>query len=94
MKRFMGMMPINEVEKTAIYEDSYGDEVRIDAGPNGWTVFYVDGSTNYKDEILTTEENFNNAYKVADDNVGPLTPITKGKFEFDVDVDDDVEEEC
>lgn len=94
MKRFMGMMPIKEVEKTAIYKDSYGHEVRIDAGPNGWTVFYVDGSTNYKDETLTTEENFNNAYKVADDNVGPLTPITKGKFEFDVDVDDDVEKEC
>lgn len=89
----MGMMPASEVEKRAVYKDKYGADVRIDAGPNGWTVFYVDGSTNYKDETLTTEENFDNAYKVADDNVGPLTPITKDEFEFDVDVDDDVEEE-
>lgn len=94
MIRFMGMMLSNEVKKTATYKDAYGCKVRIDAGPNGWTVYYVDGSTNYKDETLTTEENFNNAYKVADDNVGPLTPITKGKFEFDVDVNNDVEEEC
>ena len=76
MRRFMGMMPSSEVEKRAVYKDKYGEEVRIDAGPNGWTVYYVDYSTNYKDEVLTTEENFNNAYEVASDNVGPLTPIT------------------
>ena len=76
MRRFMGMMLPSEVEKRAVYKDKYGANVRIDAGPNGWTVYYADYSTNYKDEVLTTEENFKNAYEVASDNVGPLTLIT------------------
>ena len=75
MRRFAGMMPVNEIERTEIFKDKYGHEVRIDAGPNGWTVRYADMSSNYKDESIGTDENFKNAYRVAVNRIGPLTPV-------------------
>lgn len=82
MRRFAGMMPVNEIERTEIFKDKYGHDVRIDAGPNGWTVRYADMSSNYADASFGTEQNFKNAYTVAEENVGPLTPVkTKRKEE-------------
>ena len=82
MRRFAGMMPVNEIERTEIFKDEYGHDVRIDAGPNGWTVRYADMSSNYADVSVGTEQNFKNAYTVAEENVGPLTPVkTKRKEE-------------
>lgn len=82
MRRFAGMMPVNEIERTEIFKDKYGHDVRIDAGPNGWTVRYADMSSNYADVSFGTEQNFKNAYTVAEENVGPLTPVkTKRKEE-------------
>lgn len=75
MRRFAGMMPVNEIERTEIFKDKYGGSVRIDAGPNGWTVRYADMSSNYADVSFGTEQNFKNAYTVAEENVGPLTPV-------------------
>ena len=74
MKRFFGMMPVNEIERTEYFVDECGLSVRIDAGPNGWTVRFADMSSEYKDETLGTEANFKNAYDVAVDCVGKLTP--------------------
>jgi len=82
MRRFAGMMPVNEIERTETFKDKYGHEVRIDAGPNGWTVRYADMSSNYKDESIGTDANFKNAYDTAATRVGPLTPVkTKQKEE-------------
>lgn len=73
MKRFFGMMPSSEIEKEKRFKDKCDLSITIQAGPNGWTVIYADGSTNYKDEVATTEENFNKAYKVATEALGELT---------------------
>lgn len=75
MKRFFGMMPMSEIEKTATFKDKYGHKVRIDAGPNGWTVRYADMGSSYADESIGTEQNFKNAYAVAEEKVGPLEPL-------------------
>ena len=75
MKRFFGMMPVSEIEKTVTFKDKYGHKVRIDAGPNGWTVRYADMGSNYADESIGTEQNFKNAYAVAEEKVGPLEPL-------------------
>ena len=81
MKRIFGMMPSSEVEREETYRDNSNYKLLIQAGPHGWTVIYVDGSTNYKDEEGTTEENFQKAYKVADEAVGPLTPVEESDDE-------------
>lgn len=83
MQRFMGMMPSTEIERQEKFKTCFGDSIIIQAGPNGWTVIYADHSTNYKDEKLTTDENFMNAYTVADENVGPLTPVN-GERKYEV----------
>lgn len=80
MTRFFGMMPSNEVERQETHKDEFGYKVIIQAGPNGWSVIFADGSTRYKDEEHSTDENFNIAYDVAVDVVGALTPI-KGCIE-------------
>lgn len=77
MKRFFGMMPVNEIERTEHFVDENGLSVRIDAGPNGWTVRFADMSSKYKDESIGTEANFKNAYEVAVECVGHLTPTSE-----------------
>ena len=61
MQRFFGMMPMKEVERTEHFVDKYGESVRIDAGPNGWTVRFADMSSKYNDESIGTDANFENA---------------------------------
>lgn len=75
MKRFFGMMPMSEIERTEHFVDENGLSVLIDAGPNGWTVRFADMSSKYKDESIGTEANFKNAYDVAVECVGKLTPV-------------------
>ena len=82
MKRFFGMMPMSEIERTEHFVDENGLSVLIDAGPNGWTVRFADMSSKYKDESIGTEANFKNAYDVAVECVGKLTPKAK-EAEFD-----------
>lgn len=82
------MMPASEVEKRSVYTDRYGYKVRIDAGPNGWTVYYCDMSTRYKDESIGTDANFENAYNCANEDVGPLKKRTYENEECEVDSDD------
>ena len=77
MKRFFGMMPVKEIERTEYFVDEYGMSIRIDAGPNGWTVRFADMSSKYMDESIGTEANFKNAYDVAVECVGKLTPKAK-----------------
>lgn len=81
MRRFAGMMPVNEIERTDMFKDKYGHTIRIDAGPNGWTVRYADMSSNYKDESIGTDANFKNAYDTVAASVGPLTPVSTKRKE-------------
>ena len=64
MKRFMGMMPSEEIKKSKQFIDSSGLKITIDAGENGWTILYADSSSEYKDVVDTTENNFNAALTV------------------------------
>ena len=62
MKRFCGLMPSDEIEKTVIYKYLPNDSlIEIEAGPNGWTIIAPDESTKFKDEKIGTEKNFENA---------------------------------
>lgn len=58
MKRFMGMMPIDEIAKEQAFKDRRGFRITVQAGPNGWTVLWADHSSDYKDVTATTEENW------------------------------------
>ena len=73
MNRFMGLMPSDEVTIQKTFKDRNGRDVRIQAGPHGWTVIYADGGTNYKDTDASDDENFNTAYNVAVETLGELT---------------------
>lgn len=76
MNRFFGMMPSSEVEISKRYRVSGGNVV-IDAGKNGWTILYADGSSDYKDVVDTAENNFNNAYEVLKSYFSEITEIKK-----------------
>jgi len=61
----MGMMPSSEVKKEQQFKVGVGQlTVTIQAGENGWTILYADGSSEYKDVVDTTENNFNKAIEV------------------------------
>lgn len=69
MKRFMGMMPSNEVKKEKQFKVGAGQlTVTVQAGENGWTIIYADSSSDYKDVVDTTENNFNKAVEVLKSN--------------------------
>jgi len=58
MKRFMGMMPRNEIAKEQHFKDHCGLTIIVQAGPNGWTILWADHSSNYKDTVATVETNW------------------------------------
>jgi len=61
----MGMMPSNEVKKEQQFKVGVGQlTVTVQAGENGWTILYADSSSEYKDVVDTTENNFNKAVEV------------------------------
>lgn len=74
MNRFMGMMPSACIEISKDFKDENGLKVHIDAGPEGWTVIFADGSSEYKDVNATSEDNFKEALEAASKNL-KLTPI-------------------
>lgn len=72
MKRFFGMMPSDEIKKEVRYKDHNDLSVTIQAGPHGWTILWADGGSNYKDVDNDTDKNFEEAYNIANEQVGPL----------------------
>ena len=73
MYRFFGMMPRNEIDKEETFIDENNYKVTIQAGCNGYTIIYADGSSQYEDITCSTEENFNKAFRLAESSVGKLT---------------------
>ena len=81
VKRFFGMMPSSEIEVRKIYDDGLSGHLhlKIDAGPNGWTLHMADGSTRYKDESKGTEKNLAEAVAIAKElfpNMKEIDPPT------------------
>ena len=72
MNRFYGLMPSNEIEKEKYYKDSNGLHVAIQAGPNGWTIIFADGTSEWDDVKDSTDMNFEKAYSVAEIKLGTL----------------------
>ena len=89
MKRFNGRMPATEIKATKTYKDKYGLKITIEAGIHGWTILYADGSTTYKDQTTSTEENFINALRtlkahfpdLKEDTSTPLYDIITPRFD-------------
>lgn len=82
MKRFFGLMPREEIEYEKEFLDCTGHiTILIQAGPNGWTIARGDGSADWEDIQDTTENNFEKAYRTANEAVGPLTTRVPKKGE-------------
>ena len=80
MKRFFGMMPRSEIETEKKYDTGNGMYITIQAGPNGWTIIYADGGTQYKDIEATTEDNLEAAFAIAKEQFkGLLIPVDAKK---------------
>ncbi len=75
MVRFCGMMPSSDIEKQEIFKDMSNLKIIIQAGVNGWTIIYADGSTDYMDKVDTVDDNFNEALAVAQSCLGKLIHI-------------------
>lgn len=85
MKRFMGMMPSDEVKIRKRFDTGDGMTARIDAGPNGWTVTYADYSTRFEDKEDSSENNFAAALGVLKGSLDRVEEILL-KERFDVKV--------
>lgn len=77
IKRFAGLMPVDDVEKEQIFSYNEDDGLRIQAGPKGWSIIYDDGSSEWKDNESTTNKNFAMAMNVAIEKVGPIIPCNE-----------------
>ena len=75
MKRFLGMMPRDEVEVEKTYIDDIGYKITIQAGCNGWTIIWADGGTTSKDESSDAQKNFDKAYNTAVESLGNLKEV-------------------
>lgn len=64
MKRMFGMMPSSEIKIEKHYKTDLGP-ITIQAGDNGYSVIFADGSSEYEDIQDTAENNFNKAYEIA-----------------------------
>lgn len=80
MKRFFGMKPSCEIEIEKRYADENNYKITLQAGTHGWTVLYADGSSSYKDEDDTSENNFQKAYNCAVNDIGCLTELAEKKL--------------
>lgn len=72
MVRFLGMMPARCVEISKTFVDQNNMLVTIEAGKVGWTIVWADYSTESRDKVDTPENNFQEAYDVACEALGPL----------------------
>lgn len=87
MNRFDGLMPSEEIEMTKFFLDKDEHKLRIDAGPNGYTIIWYDESINYCDNTGNTEDNMNIAISFANKENGPITEVY---FETPEEVEEDL----
>ena len=66
MKRFFGMMPSCEVKIENKYKTDVGTII-LQAGKNGYSIIYADGSSQYKDIKDIPENNYKRAYDIVKD---------------------------
>lgn len=67
------MMPSSEVKREERFKVGMSQlVVTIQSGENGWTILYADSSSEYQDEVDTTDNNFDKAMKVLKTQFGDL----------------------
>ena len=77
MRRFFGMMPSNEVKRQETFKDGLTQlTVTVQAGGKGWTVLWGDGSTDFKDNIDTVDNNFNKAMECLTKSISNIIKVT------------------
>lgn len=70
------MMPSSEVKREERFKVGVGQlTVTIQAGENGWTILYADSSSEYKDEVDTTDNNFKKAMEVLKTHFGDINKV-------------------
>jgi hypothetical protein len=70
------MMPSSEVKREERFKVGMNQlVVKIQAGENGWTIIYADSSSEYKDEVNTTDENFKKAMEVLNTHFGDVNRV-------------------
>lgn len=76
MNRFMGMMPSSEIKKEETFKVGMSQlKVTIQAGKNGWTILYADGSSDYEDIVDTIDNNFKKALNILENNFGNINKL-------------------
>lgn len=76
MNRFMDMMPSSEVKREERFKIGVAQlKVTIQSGENGWIILYADSSSEYKDIVDTTDNNFNSSLKVLKNNFDIINKI-------------------
>jgi len=76
MRRFMGLMPSSEVKREEQFKVGMRQLLTIvQSGENGWTILYEDSSSEYQDEIDTTDNNFKKAMKVLNSHFGDINKV-------------------
>lgn len=90
MERLFGKMPKNEVEEEEYFRESDSeDQFLIQAGPNGWSAVWEDGSSIFEDNKATTNENFKRALHSVKLNVpGEIEVITNDEMPIDETVEE------
>lgn len=76
MERISGLMPDDEVTIKKSYKDKYGAIMKIQAGPNGWTIIWPYPEKyppTFKDITRDPQENFNEVYDEFIDTMRVLT---------------------
>ena len=70
------MMPSTEIKREEQFKVGVGQlTVTIQAGENGWTILYADNSSEYKDEVDTTNNNFNKAMKMLKSHFSDINKV-------------------
>lgn len=80
IKRFFGVMSVDDIERMALIRDVNGLYISIEAGPKGYSIIWADHSVDYEDIDDTTEKNFIKAYNIIDKAVGPLEIVNERMF--------------
>lgn len=70
------MMPSSEVKREERFKVGVGQlTVTIQAGENGWSILYAGSSSEYKDEVDTTDNNFEKAMEVLKTHFGDINKV-------------------
>ena len=70
------MIPSSEVKREERFKVGMRQlTVTVQSCENGWTILYADSSSEYQDEIDTTDNNFDKAMKVLNSHFSDINKV-------------------